>query len=271
MAMTGSRLFYLLFVLILTISCEDHIDKPLATEDTNLLIVEGILTNENINHLVRLSHPYATQNGNSLPISSATVKILEGNNIYPLVESPAGSGLFYTSQLQAVTGKIYKLVIQYNGKEFFAQDSAVPVEGLAALDYHEVNDKFALTLSPSGRDPNFIEHTVSWETTSSCTSATSCKGDIVYYDLKTIDVNEIFKPEKKDFAFPLNTVVIRKKFSVSSAYREFLRGLLSETQWRGGVFDVQRANVSTNLSDGAVGFFAVSTIVADTTLIIEKP
>jgi hypothetical protein len=269
--MIRSELLYLLFILILMISCEDHIDKPLATEDTNLLIVEGTLTNENINHLIRLSRPYTTQNGNLLPISGAAVKILEGNNVYPLVESPAGSGLFYTPQLRAMTGKIYRLVVQYNGKEFFAQDSAVPVEALDALDYHKVNDKFALTLSPSGRDANFIEHTVSWENTNGCTPATSCKGDIVYYDLKTIDVNEIFKPEKKDFAFPLNTVVIRKKFSVSTAYREFLRGLLSETQWRGGVFDVQRANVSSNLSEGAIGFFAVSTVVADTTLIIDKP
>jgi hypothetical protein len=45
--------------------------------------------------------------------------------------------------------------------------------------------------------------------------------------------------------------------------------MLSETEWRGGVFDVQRDNVSTNLSEGAVGFFAVATVVADTTVIAE--
>jgi hypothetical protein len=43
--------------------------------------------------------------------------------------------------------------------------------------------------------------------------------------------------------------------------------MLSETEWRGGVFDVQRANVSTNLSEGAIGFFASCTIVTDTTVV----
>ena len=96
-----------------------------------------------------------------------------------------------------------------------------------------------------------------------------CEGEIVYYDLKTIDVNEIYKPGKEDFNFPLNTIVIRTKYSVSPSYKAFLRAVLSETEWRGGVFDVQRADVPTNLSQGAIGFFAVSTVVSDTTVIVE--
>ena len=47
--------------------------------------------------------------------------------------------------------------------------------------------------------------------------------------------------------------------------------MLSETEWRGAVFDVHRADVTTNLSNGAIGFFAVSTIVSDTTVIVAKP
>jgi hypothetical protein len=47
--------------------------------------------------------------------------------------------------------------------------------------------------------------------------------------------------------------------------------VLSETEWRGGAFDVQRENVPTNLSKGAIGFFAVSTVLSDTTIITEKP
>jgi hypothetical protein len=91
----------------------------------------------------------------------------------------------------------------------------------------------------------------------------------VYYDLKAIDVSEIYKPGKADFNFPLNTIVIRKRYSVSPSYKAFLRAVLSETEWRGGVFDAQRADVPTNLSQGAIGFFAVSTVVSDTTIIVE--
>ncbi|MBE9509733.1 MAG: hypothetical protein IMY71_02550, partial [Bacteroidetes bacterium] len=43
--------------------------------------------------------------------------------------------------------------------------------------------------------------------------------------------------------------------------------MLSETEWKGGVFDVLPGNVYTNLSEGAVGFFAVSTVVSDSTVV----
>jgi hypothetical protein len=77
----------------------------------------------------------------------------------------------------------------------------------------------------------------------------------------------MYKPDKEIFQFPKGTTVIRRKYSVSDAYRAFLRSMLSETEWRGGVFDVQRSNVTTNLSEGAVGFFAVCSVVADTTVV----
>jgi hypothetical protein len=67
------------------------------------------------------------------------------------------------------------------------------------------------------------------------------------------------------------TKIIRTKYAVSPAYREFLRSMLSETEWHGGIFDVQPAPVGTNLSDGAIGFFAVTTIVSDTIVIASKP
>ncbi|HEX8041058.1 MAG TPA: hypothetical protein VF490_18020, partial [Chryseosolibacter sp.] len=90
---------------------------------------------------------------------------------------------------------------------------------------------------------------------------------VVFYDLKTIDVNELYKPDKAPFYFPAGSVVIRRKYSVSPEYRSFLRSMLSETEWRGGVFDVERSNVTTNLSKGAVGFFAVCSVVSDTTIV----
>ena len=67
--------------------------------------------------------------------------------------------------------------------------------------------------------------------------------------------------------FPKGSSIIRKRYSVSEPYETFLRSLLSETEWRGGVFDIERANVNTNLSEGAIGFFAASTVVTDTTIV----
>lgn len=252
---------------MLLLACEEATNFPLTTEDMNLVVVEGILTNENINHRVKLTRPYKTQNETPEAISGAVVTLKDESSVYILTESPAGSGEYYTPQMRAVTGRIYTLAIVFNEREYTAQDSSVPVEALEVIQYKKTDDQYELVFSPSGQEPNFIEYTIDWSNTNAC--ATACSGRLVYYDVKTIDVNEIYKPDKEPFTFPAGTTIVRKKYSVSTAYRAFLRSMLSETEWRGGLFDVQRDNVSTNLSEGAVGFFAVSTVVADTTVITE--
>jgi Domain of unknown function (DUF4249) len=264
MAMKGN---YILTIFIVTlVACERPIDRPIQLGDTNTLIVEGIITNEKKSHLIKLSNPHA-QNGGQVPVSGAILQIVESNNIYLASESPAGSGTYVTQTMQAAFSKTYELRIQYQGNEYSAQDSSVPVEPLPKLSYRKVNELYTLNSIQSGSGPNFIDHNVTWKNTTFCTSGNTCEGRITFYDLKTADVNELFKPSKKEFVFPMGSTVIRKKYSCSPAFQTFLRSVLSETEWRGGVFDVQRANATTNLSNGAIGFFAVSTVLTDTTII----
>jgi hypothetical protein len=254
-------------LLLLLSACEEKIDDSLMPDETGLLVVEGLLTNENKNHLVKLSLPYGKQNGLIEPATGASVFLFEDSTLYALQEFPPGSGNYYTPTRRAVTGRLYTLYIEYNGQEYFAQDSPVPVQPLQNLRYHESGEGYTLALDPAGQDANYVEHSMSWANTDACGSSDSCEGKVVFYDLKTIDVNEMYKPEKEIFQFPKGTTVIRRKYSVSAAYRAFLRSMLSETEWRGGVFDIQRSNVETNLSNGAVGFFAVCSVVGDTTVV----
>ncbi len=126
-----------------------------------------------------------------------------------------------------------------------------------------------MDLQPAGENPNYINHFVTWQFTNFCESTPlECSGRVIFYDLKTVDVNEVAKPEKEEFTFPAQSIIVRTKYSVSEQYKNFLRSVLSETEWRGGVFDVERANAPTNLSSGAAGFFAVSTIVSDTSVVV---
>jgi hypothetical protein len=247
--------------------CEERIDPPASSGNTNLIVVEGILTNEKIMHKVKLTKPYLNQNEIGTAVTGATVTLMEDNVTYNLTETPVGSGEYFTPELRAVTGKSYTLIISYDGKEYTAQDSPVPVEPLAPIRYYSSKGKYLLEFNESGQDPNFIEYNVNWKNTSECIPDSPCEGKLVYYDLKNVDVNELYKPDKENFYFPANAVIIRKKYSVSDSYKTFLRSMLTETEWRGGLFDVQRADVTTNLSKGAVGFFAVSTVVADTTVV----
>lgn len=254
-------------LLFLQFGCEEVIQRPIQSQDTNVLVVDGIITNEKKKHKIILSLPYKNLNGNPLPASGAIIEIAEGNKIYNTTETPANSGLYFTEVFQAIVGTSYSLHIQYQGKNYFASDSSLPVEPLQVLSYRKINDNaYTINFAGAGQIPNFIEHQFNWQNTPVCTTA-SCKGEVFFYDLKTIDANEAFKSGKANFLFPLGTIIIRKKYSTSDSYRSFLRSVLSETEWRGGFFDVDRANAPTNLSTGAIGFFAVSTVVSDSTVV----
>ncbi len=267
---------YLILILIIIIgftsACEERIDDVINTKESNLIVVEGLLTNQRMSHKIRLSRPYKVQNQSVSAVSGASVSITDNESgLFLLNEVPLGSGEYYTDSIRAVFGKIYTLHIDINGTEYTASDSPPTGQQLEPISYskNESDDLYHLNLFNSGSLPNYIDYDINWENTNQCNPANGCKGRIIYYDLKNIDVQEFYAPDKVGYFFPIGSTIIRNRHAVSEKYQTFLRSLLSETEWRGGVFDLQRDNIPTNLSEGAIGFFAVTTVVSDTTVVVE--
>ncbi len=262
-----------LILFLLLLSCEqEKIIWPLNNRPSDLIVVEGMFTNEKIRHSIKLSKPFLEQNEIPEVATGANVYIITDDTNPEIIstnESIDEPGLYLTDSIRAVANKVYTLVILYNAKEYRASATQPPVEALdPPLNYEPVSDStYRLTFIPSGNSPNYIKHIINWQSTLNCINSDSCQALQIFYDLKNIDINEQFKPEQEQVVFPEGTTVIRKKYSVSDEYKAYLRGMLSETAWRGGLFDVYQANPPSNLSEGAVGFFAVSTVLTDTTVI----
>ncbi len=265
----------ILYILIpasfLLAACEEEpVDWELNPDDSQVLVVDGILTNKNINHLVKLSLSNKNSNEGFTPATNAFVLISDGTNSVTLTEFPTGSGFYYTPKIRAVINKQYFLFIQYEGQEYLAADQAKPVEQMRPVNIRAENDSLFTIFFSNENDPSYIRHLLSWENTPYCAQSNQlCFAKIIHYDLKTVDVNEMFKPDKERVFFPENTILVRTKYSISDIYRAYLRAMLSETEWRGGLFDVEKGNVFSNVSNDALGFFAVSTVVSDTTLVIR--
>ncbi len=265
-----SWLALVLFGLGMITACEEKTDWALKTNPSDLLVVEGLFTNERTSHTVKLSRPTADLNGPFPAVSGALVVVGDGSKSTKLYEYPSGSGVYHSDTLQAVVGKTYYLYIDYKGKSYTASAAMVPVEPLKPLTYRKtgVEDQYEIIY----QDTDDASKTENWITWSYLTGYQDrpfqeTTARLVYYTLKTLDVNQIFKPEKAPVTFPVGSIVLRKKYSMSDAQQAFVRTMLSETEWRGSIFDVEKGNVITNLSEGAVGFFAVSTVVSDTTII----
>ena len=58
--------------------------------------------------------------------------------------------------------------------------------------------------------------------------------------------------------------------SIPEEYNDYLIEVMSETAWRGGPFDAIPANVSTNISGGAMGFFYAAAITRQSSVFIES-
>jgi Domain of unknown function (DUF4249) len=264
------KLLFYIIPLLLLFACEEETNWNLKNENTLDIVVEAILTSENMNHTVKLTKPILTINGTPETVSNAIVYLSDGENILEASEFPANSGIYYANQaFQALFNKTYYLYINYNNKVYRATDYMMPVTPLKNIALHNhstYHDFYGISYVESDI-ASMIEIYLDWthfnrfDTLYDGTG----KAKMVYYTLNSIDVAEIFKPEKENIYFPEGTQIIRKKYSLSYHHQEFVRSMLSETEWRGGYFDVLPGNTITNLSEGALGYFGVCAVTSDTT------
>jgi hypothetical protein len=82
-----------------------------------------------------------------------------------------------------------------------------------------------------------------------------------------VDIIKEFAPAKQEVLFPEGTMVYRKKYSLSEDHQSFIRSLLIETEWRGGLFDVEHGNVQSNFTNGTLGYFGVCQVLSDSVLV----
>ena len=85
-----------------------------------------------------------------------------------------------------------------------------------------------------------------------------------FYTLGTVDANGLFRPFKEKVIFPKGSIIIRKKFALNADFAAYIRTLLMETEWQGGIYDENSSSLPTNVSNGGLGFFGVCSVLGDT-------
>jgi len=259
-------IIYILFFICL-FSCEEETDWNLASIVIPRLVVDGMITNQRGRQEVTLTLPVKNINDIPVPVSGAFVAITDQEKVYFLTEIIEKPGTYVTADtVQGVVGKIYTLYIRIAEFEFVANSYMVPVEPLKNpfIVPCDKQENFYHLIPESEGDPFMMFIFINWINTPFCKDDHSCHERINHYHLNSIDVNEFFKPDKEIICFPSGSQIIRRKFSLNPDHQRFIRSMLMETEWRGGIFDVQRGNILSNMSPGAIGYFAASTVVTDT-------
>ena len=265
------RIGILLLFIISGKACQERIDWELEMANEVRLVVEGKITNERKAHEVKLALPVYEINGEAQPVSGAEVYLSDGDSIHTFSEDPLRPGIYLSNpDLQGVINKVYYLGIRVGGYEFLAAAQMKGVTPIRIPNYYQVQqDPPLYEINFSGSDePSMVKLEMDWSHLPGYDTLADEENHAViygyYFSELTVDVNELFSPARERVAIPPGTRVIISKESLSDGYAAYLRGMLSETSWNGGLFDVKPGDPFNNLSAGAIGYFAATTVIRDT-------
>lgn len=270
------RLPVVLLCMLLATSCVEQMDlNELNSNVTGRLVVEGLITNEKKAHLIRISRtdipiPQSPQAG----VSQANVSISEGIHTYLLHAIDSLPGIYTTGDtIQGEVGKTYSLRIEIDGQVYTASSTMEPVTPFTPereifrtpnrLE-NPLPDNFVIYQLEFPRvrygvaKPAKMVYLAKDPTTQELLNA-------FHYEFPGVDPQGFllnFQGHNAQLMLEEGTVIQQYKYSLSQANYEFIQAVYAQTAFKGGLFDRVVANVPTNMSNGALGFFGASEVIS---------
>ena len=249
-------------------SCVKQTTWPVKDVTPPKIVVDALLTDEVKQHQVVLTYAVPQLNQVPQPVSGAGVIVSNEDSIWTLTEHPANSGIYLTpSAFFAKPDKNYTLLISLDNTIYTAKAKMVPGSFFQEARYakNESNglyyvDWVANAFSAAGAA--MWELKIDWSMVSGYQHLDSLENHarMLFYTLPTLDVSEVFAPQMESIYFPAGAVITGRRYSLTPEHAGFIREMMLETNWTGGLFNVASANVASNISNGALGFFGVCAV-----------
>jgi hypothetical protein len=266
---------YILFLFVMTTlllsSCEKETDWDLNEVPPKSIVVDALLTNEFKIHQITLNYPVANMNDTPVPVTNAQVVVTWQNRSITFTESASNPGLYLSNQPFTVgINRTYNLMIRKDNIDLTAQSYMIPVFPFDAPSFNLNRSKGLYRLrwnNPqySLREQAMYEAIIHWDHLPGYNHPDSLsKARLQFFTFTTIDVSyNIFPQNYETVEFPEGSIIYISKYSLNPEHGAYMRGLLSETQWQGSVFETARGNLTGNITNG-LGYFATSAVIRDT-------
>jgi len=254
-----------LIMTMLILSCERQTSWELQNSE-KFPVADCLLTNELKYQETRFYYSINSLNEDPVGIRDAKIELTDGDITVDFLPDPLEPGHYVSAvPFRASAGRIYQLTIAFESITDTARAEMTGVNPLGDPDIAPLDSLFRLVYHDSPQ-ASMTEIQYDWSAIPSyCEQYGSCQAEEVFYTLDNIDTAKEFAPERLIIPVPKGTDIIRRKYSLSDAHQQFIRAMLLETDWRGGLFDAEQGNVPTNFQHGIRGWFAVSAVVSDTT------
>ena len=257
---------FLLFIYLMSVTCEKSISYTIMAEEQGKLVVQAIITDENRFQEIQLSRSFQSLNESPEPITNARVTVMSDLQQFNFVNNNLNPGT-YKSEIPfaAVPQTNYRLIIELDGENYEANSTLSTVAPIPEIQFKKVADSFELgeSIVPlfSNSQQALYQFDLDW---SHIFDQGLNNASIFYYTFSTVHISEFVRPPRQDILFPSGTEVIVTKYGLTDDYAEYLRAVAIETEWNGSIFYGNPANQPSNISSGAIGIFATCAIRRDT-------
>ncbi len=272
-----------LMVAFLCVSCLEEMPYDLNEVPTNRLVVDGGLTTENKVHQIILSLTGKVEGDNPFrPASGANIQVFDGEWTFDFVESENKKGYYQSDSISVDIEKTYSLTIEYNGQVYEASANGVPSHSFEPIEYFPFEGGPTIGEFPQGfyeiALPGNFGAGEAYLYFLEYYTPEGWKDDFPYPIPPLYDDNDSFGPSDTTYlihpglepaalfeygetyigGLPLGTQLTEKRYYLTEDYYFYLRAILMETDWRGAnIMQTVPANVPSNISNGALGYFYV--------------
>ena len=253
------------FSALLISGCKKIIDIELDEEDRRL-VVQAWFTTEQKVHEIRLTQSTSYYDTEPIPkVSGAQVSVSGGGETF--VFSEVEPGIYHSAPTaKASLRTSYTLTIQYNGETYEGTDYCDTVPELDDMvPYPDLNEEGELQgfdiLIWTKELAGFGDY-YAWRVWVNGEYVSDKLGDIDFGSDDYIGDGLYFEAWPISYVDELqsgDTLRLEQHNITKQTYDAFLAVML-ETEWRSGIFDAPPSNVPTNLSNGALGLFVVSSL-----------
>lgn len=282
---------YAFIFLVLLIACSEAIQLDFESGQTRL-IVDGVLTDQNKDHYVHLSltSDYLENEPNK-PVSGAQLLLSDASREISLPELENRPGTYVISKdFPALVGEEYRLTIRnvdvdedghaeiYEASN--VMNSVPPIHSLD-LSWDESRGRKRWKVLLSMTDPKEKQNFYAFALYVNNELITNKLSDLGYADDEFFNGNEINRvwvhsvvEENEDGEIEIELKeadeVKLEMQGIDETYYDFLEAVDEETGLKVPLFSGPPANVPSNISNGAVGFFRAYSVSCSSVLVSRE-
>ncbi len=265
----------MIFIVVFISSCEKLNQEELPSKIPDMIVIQSLMTDRPGRQEVKITQLTSSLLDTAIPVRTARVFLSSEDSVVVFNEDSLNPGVYY-AWLALEMKKNYTLQVIYN-QQVYSAISAGEHGMVFNPPVFQRNASDGLWYPVYVAPPFMPDHPAMYEIWTDGSMSPECAGQnpdkctarLLFFTLPSIDVTQLLPPPTLNKGFPEGTQITVRRYAMDMSYAAYWREVLLETRWAAGLFALEPANVPTNFTGGARGWFAICGLT-ELSLVIGK-